>query len=75
MFGRIVEVGTIGAIKKLVKSGVGIAFVYECVADADLQIMTIDDFFPRHDFALVQSKQKIVSSNFESFVCDFFENA
>lgn len=72
-FGRIVEIGNIGAIKSLVAEGAGITFLYEWsvrreLAAGTLARVRLAGFDVRHDFAFVCLPGSIFAGDYREFL-------
>lgn len=72
-FRYILEIGNIGAIKDLVISGTGIAFLYECsvlreIAAGALSRITIDKFAISHDYSFACLKDSQYENEFKLFL-------
>jgi DNA-binding transcriptional LysR family regulator len=80
-FKGLLEIGNIGAIKKLVISGVGIAFLYERSVLRELESgalsrILVDDFKISHDYTFACLKESLYENEFRNFLsyCRVIEN-
>ena len=72
-FGRSIEIGSIGAIKSLVASGAGIAFLYEQsvrqeMSDRHLARIPLSDFAVQHDYSFICLRDSIHADRYLDFL-------
>ncbi len=72
-FKGVLEIGNIGAIKELVNTGVGIAFLYERSVLRELESgalsrVLVDDFVISHDYAFACLKESLYENEFRNFL-------
>ncbi len=72
-FARVLEIGNIGAIKRLVADGTGIAFLYASsvereLAARELSAITLRDFRISHDYSFACLKDSLYESEFREFL-------
>lgn len=71
-FARTVEIGNIGAIKTLLKSGYGVSFLYRAAirpeeAAGALGVIALSDFELRHDIMFLFRKQQFPRRLYDHF--------
>ena len=76
-FRRVVEIGSMSAIKALVEANCGITFLYEAAVRKELDIGTmreikLKDFQMTHDFTFLWNKGSIFSENYLK-ICSLFK--
>ncbi len=76
-FKRVVEIGSMSAIKALVESNCGITFLYEAAVRKELDIGSIreiklEDFQVTHDFTFIWNKGSIFSDSYLE-ICSLFK--
>ncbi|MGE4354330.1 MAG: LysR family transcriptional regulator [Oscillospiraceae bacterium] len=69
-FSSVIEIGSIGAIKKLVAAGCGLTFLYEAAAKEELDSgalrrIPLSDFEVNHDFALIWRKDSMFNDRYQ----------
>jgi len=72
-FKGVLEIGNIGAIKELVISGAGIAFLYERsvlreLGNGKLSRILVDDFTISHDYSFACLKDSLYENEFRNFL-------
>ncbi len=72
-FDRLLEIGSISAIKKLVCAGCGVTFLYEAavrdeLSNAMLRQIELDDFQAEHPFTIVWRKNSIFDSDIRRLI-------
>ena len=76
-FAKIMEIGSILAIKSLVSSGLGITFLYEDAVSAELEAgllkeILISDFSVHNNFTMIWRKNSLYFAQYQGFFNDFF---
>jgi DNA-binding transcriptional LysR family regulator len=76
-FQRVVEIGSIRAIKSLVASGCGITFLYEAAVAEELQagtlrVIPLEDFSLVNPFTMIWRKNSIFHAQYLQLFDDFF---
>lgn len=76
-FSKVMEIGSISAIKSLVSSGLGITFLYEDAVSAELEAgllkeILISDFSLYNSFTMIWRKNSLYFAQYQELFCDFF---
>lgn len=69
-FANVVEISNIGALKRLVQAGAGIAFLYKAavqeeLAKGSLHILELSDFQVHHDFTFLWRRGSVFSTYYQ----------
>jgi len=72
-FGQTLELGNIGVMKAMVAEGLGVAFLYERSARADVEsgrlgTIGLRDFAVAHDFSFVYQKDSLFEASYRDFL-------